>query len=408
MRAGGAPARPSEPESDSAAVPARRTPEHRVDPDPVAGPAGGRPRSTLLRHLGPLLVGAVLLLVAGYLLDPFRSYQLATVAAYLCATSGLTVLIGLNGQLSLGHGALMATGAYTVALSQNALADRGITGNWLLPFSLLLAVLATIVLGAVIGVAAARLRGPYLAGVTLAVAVVVPALTVTFDGIFNGEQGLSVQLAPPPAALGPYFPYERWQLWVAGAATLIALLLVANLVRSRYGRDFRAVRDDETAARLAGIHVARTQVLAFVLSAATAGLGGGLLAVLAQSVSPGAFSLTLSLFLLMAVVLGGLGSLAGAAWGAAVLVVLPDLSHRLTDQLPLSPAVAQRLAGNLPLAIFGVTLIVVMIVAPGGMQGALTRLVRARSVRDRLRSVRKPWSGGGAGPRPGPNPARRS
>lgn len=93
------------------------------------------------------------------------------------------------------------------------------------------------------------------------------------------------------------------------------MLLLANLVRSRFGRSVRAVRDDEVAARLAGIHVARTQVLAFVVSAGCAGLGGGLLAVLAQSVSPGAFSLTLSLFLLMAIVIGGLGSLAGAVWG---------------------------------------------------------------------------------------------
>ncbi|MBE1489841.1 branched-chain amino acid ABC transporter permease [Plantactinospora soyae] len=380
MRAGALPVAP--PESDGG--PARTS--ERGGADRPTGPRG----STLLRHLVVVLVAAAALLAASYLLDPFRNFQLATVAAYLCATAGLTVLIGLNGQLSLGHGALMATGAYTVALSQNALADRGMTGSWLLPLSLGAAVLTTIAVGAVIGVAAARLRGPYLAGVTLAVAVVVPALTVTFDGIFNGEQGLSVYLEPPPAALGPYFPYERWQLWIAGTATLLALLLVANLVRSRYGRNFRAVRDDEIAARLAGIHVARTQVIAFVLSAATAGLGGGLLAVLAQSVSPGAFSLTLSLFLLMAVVLGGLGSLAGAVWGAAVLVLLPELSHHLTEQLSLSPAVAQRLAGNLPLAIFGITLIVVMIAAPGGVQGLLSRLARTRPVRAGLRSLRRP------------------
>ncbi|MEV1146039.1 branched-chain amino acid ABC transporter permease [Micromonospora sp. NPDC049799] len=333
--------------------------------------------STLLRHLAVVLVAGLLLLGLSYAVEPFRNFQLATVAAYLCATAGLTVLTGLNGQLSLGHGALMATGAYTLALSQTAFADRGVTGGWLLPVSLAAAAAVTVCVGAVVGVAAARLRGPYLAGVTLAVAVVVPALTVTFDGVFNGEQGLSVPVEPPPLGLGPYFPYERWQFWIAAAVTLLVLLLLANLVRSRYGRTFRAVRDDEVAARLAGIHVARTQVLAFVVSAATAGLGGALLAVLAQSVSPGAFSLTLSLFLLMAVVIGGLGRLAGAVWGAVLLVALPDLSHSVTEQLALSPAAAQRLEGNLPLAIFGVTLVVVMIVAPGGVQGLLSRLGRA-------------------------------
>jgi branched-chain amino acid transport system permease protein len=120
-------------------------------------------------------------------------------------------------------------------------------------------------------------------------------------------------------------------------------------------------------------------VLAFVVSAGCAGLGGGLLAILAQSVSPSAFSLTLSLFLLMAVVIGGLGSLAGAVWGAILLVLLPDLLASATSTLHLSPAAAQRLTGNLPLAVFGLTLIVVMIGAPSGIQGLfrlLYRLVR--------------------------------
>ncbi|MFI6263746.1 branched-chain amino acid ABC transporter permease [Micromonospora sp. NPDC051006] len=353
------------------------TPPRQHSADEARQATEPRRGGTLLRHLAVVAVAGLLLFGLSYAVEPFRNFQLATVAAYLCATAGLTVLTGLNGQLSLGHGALMATGAYTVAFGQNAFADRGLTGHWLLPISLAAAVLTTVAIGAVVGVAAARLRGPYLAGVTLAVAVVVPALTVTFDGVFNGEQGLSVPVEPPPLALGAYFPYERWQLWIAAGATLLALLLLANLVRSRYGRTFRAVRDDEVAARLAGIHVARTQVLAFVVSAATAGLGGALLAVLAQSVSPGAFSLTLSLFLLMAVVIGGLGRLAGAVWGAVLLVALPDLSHSVTELLTLSPAAAQRLEGNLPLAIFGVTLIVVMIAAPGGVQGLLARLGRA-------------------------------
>ncbi|MFI7078378.1 branched-chain amino acid ABC transporter permease [Micromonospora sp. NPDC049903] len=343
----------------------------------VDAPTGFRPVPTLLRHLAVALVAALVVLVLSYQLDPFRNFQLATVAAYVCATAGLTVLTGLCGQLSLGHGALMATGAYTVALCQRAFADRGVTSGAVLPVSLGAAVLVTVVVGVVVGVAAARLRGPYLAGLTLAVAVVVPASAVTFDGLLNGEQGLAVPTAPAPAALGAAFPYERWQLWSAATAALLCLVLLANLVRSRYGRAFRAVRDDEVAARLAGIHVARTQVVAFVVSAAAAGLGGALLAVLAQSVSPGAFGLTLSLFLVMAVVIGGLGRLAGAVWGAVALVALPDLAHSVTDLLTLAPATARRLEGNLPLAIFGSTLIVVMIAAPGGVQGALSRLGRA-------------------------------
>ncbi|MDG4830841.1 branched-chain amino acid ABC transporter permease [Solwaraspora sp. WMMD1047] len=339
------------------------------------------PDRTLLRHLAVVAAAALLLAVLSGAFEPFRNYQLATVAGYLCATAGLTVLTGLAGQLSLGHGALMAIGAYTVALSQRAFGERAYTSGWTLPVSLLAAVAVTVAVGAVIGVAAARLHGPYLAGVTLAVAVVVPAVAVTFDGFLNGEQGLSVPVPPPPAALGPYFPTERWQVWIAWAATLPALLVLANLISSRFGRAMRAVRDDEIAARLAGIHVARTKVLAFVVSAAGAGLGGGLLAVLAQSVSPGAFALNLSLFLVVAIVIGGLGGIAGAVWGALLLVALPDLARAVTGLLDLSPAATQRLAGNLPLAVFGAVLIVVMLAAPGGLQGALTRAGRAAVAR---------------------------
>jgi branched-chain amino acid transport system permease protein len=99
-------------------------------------------------------------------------------------------------------------------------------------------------------------------------------------------------------------------------------------------------------------------------------------AVLAQSVSPATYSLTLSLFLLLAVVVGGLGSLAGAAWGALLLVLLPDAIHSLTDGLPVGPDLAQRLAGNLPLAVFGLTLVVVVLAVPGGLQGLVARTVR--------------------------------
>ena len=336
-------------------------------------PVEKRRTPTLVKHLTIVLVAAGLILALTYVLPPFRNYQLATVGAYLCVTAGLTVLTGLNGQLSLGHGALMATGAYTFALTQNALAGKT---QWTILVSAVAAILMTTAVGAVIGLAAARLRGPYLAGLTLAVAVVVPSITSTFDGTFNSDQGLSVALDPPPLALGYSFPVERWQAWLVWIGALLTMLLLANLVTSRFGRNLKAVRDDEVAARLAGINVARTQVMAFVVSAACAGLGGALFAVLAQSVSPGAFPLSLSLFLLMAIVIGGLGSLTGALWGAILLVALPALTHSVSDSFDVSPAVAQRLEGNLPLAIFGITLIVVMLAAPSGIQGVIGGIAR--------------------------------
>jgi branched-chain amino acid transport system permease protein len=316
-----------------------------------------------LRRPAVTVAAVAALVVLTYLLDPYRNYQLATAAAYLCATAGLTLLIGINGQVSLGHGALMATGAYTVALLP--------AGTPLL-LSVAAAVLVTTLAGAVVGAAAARLRGPYLAGVTLAVTMVVPAVTTMADGVFHGDQGLTVAVDAAPAWVAP----ERWQAWQAIAAAAVTLFVLANLLHSRFGRAWRAVRDDEVAAQLAGIPVARAQVLAFVVSAACAGLGGAMFAVLAQSVSPGTFSLTLSLFLLLAVVIGGLGSLAGAAWGALLLVLLPDAIHSLTDGLPVGTALAQRLNGNLPLAVLGLTLVVVVLAVPGGLQGLVAGTVR--------------------------------
>ncbi|MBO3740386.1 branched-chain amino acid ABC transporter permease [Actinoplanes flavus] len=306
-----------------------------------------------------IVAGGILVVALTYVLPPFRNYQLATMGAYFCVTAGLTVLTGLNGQLSLGHGALMATGAYTLALTQN---------RWVnLPLSFAVAVLVTTAAGAVIGLAAARLRGPYLAGLTLAVAIVVPSVTSTFDETFNSDQGLSVILNPPPETI----PMERWQAWLCWGAALVVVLLLALLIRGRFGRDLRAVRDDETAAKLAGINIARTQVLAFVVSAVCAGVAGALFAVLAQSVSPGAFPLTLSLFLVMAIVIGGLGSLFGALWGAVLLVLLPTLAQSVGEQTG-----SQQLEGNLALVVFGVVLVVVMLAAPGGLASIPSRISR--------------------------------
>jgi branched-chain amino acid transport system permease protein len=362
--------------------PAPPSPLRRLLPGPpgTAGPSG----STLLRHLTLVVLAGTLVVLVTNQLEPYQNLQVARVCAFLSVTAGFTVLVGLNGQLSLGHGALMATGAYTVALLQKAFDDRAVQGRWILPLSLLLAVVVTAVAGLVIGLAAARLRGPYLAGVTLAVATLVPAITTIFTEVFNGEQGLRFPAETPPAFLGEYFQPERWLAWIALLAALLTMLVMANLVRSRFGRSLRAVRDDEVAARLSGIHVARNQVLAFVVSAACAGLGGGVYAVLTATVAPGKFALDLSLFLLMAIVIGGLGSLAGAIWGAVLLVALQDLPSLITEEFTLPPGLAQRLEGNLALAVFGMVLIVVMLVAPGGLQGAVRRVTARLRPRRRV------------------------
>jgi branched-chain amino acid transport system permease protein len=328
---------------------------------------------TLVRHVAAAAVLAVLLLVISTTVSPFRDYQMAEVACYVVAVAGLTVLLGLSGQISLGNGAFMAIGAYAAALLILHL-------HWPLAAVLVASAAAAAAGGAVVGVAAARLRGPYLAGATLMLAVALPSLALRF-GLLGGDQGLTVVITSP-GFLGPAFPVTRWQAWLTCGCALVALVLLANLARSRVGRSWRAAGDDEVAAALAGLNVARLRVLAFVVSAACAGLAGALLAVTTSIISPQAFTLTLSIALLTGAVLGGLGTLPGAVWGSLVLVLVPTY---VTD-VASSHGLSSSAGSNIPVAAYGVVLVVVMLAFPEGIQGGLRRL--GRPLASRLPALR--------------------
>lgn len=351
-------------------------------------------RRTLLLGLG----GLVLAIGLTFLLDPYRNYQLALVAAYLCATAGLTVLVGLSGQLSLGHAALMAAGGYGYALTSQALTAAGVGGVARFLAAVVAAAVVAGVLGLLLGLAGARLHGPYLAGLTLTLVVAVPAVTASV-GALQGDRGVQTELDGVPGPLKALIALEQWQAWVALAVAAVAVTGLALLRDGRAGLRMRAVRDDEVAAALAGIAPARVKVLAFVVSSVTAGLGGAVLTFVTQSVSPGAYTVSLSLLLLVAVVVGGLGSLLGAALGAVLLVLLPWLVGTLTDALPLPAQVTQRIDGTLPLLVFGLLLIVLVAAAPGGLAGALT------AARARRRARRRPAPGPVAAPAPDPTAA---
>jgi branched-chain amino acid transport system permease protein len=327
----------------------------------IAAPVGRvLKRYTLLRALLLIVVGAVVLGVISDYISDYNNLQLAYGAYYFCAIAGLTVLAGLSGQISLGHGALMAVGAYAVAL---------LVGNegWALLPALVAATLVTALIGIPLGAASSRLRGPYLAGATLAFAVGLPALADKFPGTFGGENGLVINPPTPPSWLGTNFSLEHWEAWVGCAGALVVLFVLYNLLHSGIGRSLRAVRDDEIAASLCGLRTGRVQTLSFAVSAGCAGLGGGLLCAVEQLAAPGAFQLTLSLSLLAAVVIGGLGSITGAIWGAALLVLLPGWSNDIGNSFSLS----SNVQNNLPLAFYGVVLIGAMLMWPSGIQGGI-------------------------------------
>jgi branched-chain amino acid transport system permease protein len=341
------------------------------------------PASTLLRHLIWSVVGLAGFYLLSNSLDAYHDLQLAQISYTAIAAAGLSVLAGLSGQISLGHGAFMAVGAYCTAL---LLQDQ----HWNLALVLIASTALTALTGALMGSVAARLRGPYLAGATLALAVGLPSLADyhRLRGVLGGANGLLVTTSPPPLSLGATFPLERWQAWICGLCLVLCLFVLANLVTSRIGRDMRLIREDEDAAALSGVHVARTQVLAFTVSAACAGLGGGLLAFVNSLAAPGAFPLSLSLSLLTAAVLGGLGSLAGAVYGAVIVTLLPTWSSDAAQSFHLS----LNIYANLPLVAYGVVLIAVILLFPGGIQRLVlwaSRRVRI-TIRSRSRGASRP------------------
>jgi branched-chain amino acid transport system permease protein len=341
-------------------------------------------RTTLTRHLLLAAAGLVVLVLVMESVDDFRAVQLTQMAYLGIAAGGLTVLTGLNGQISLGHGALMAVGAYTTALF---LQDDPVVP---LVAVLVAATAVTTAVGVVIGAAAARLRGPYLAGATLALAVALPGIALHFKERLGGEQGLRLRVPETPQWVldSAYFvtahdlTRSKYVAYLAWFMLVVVYLLLANLGRSRVGRRWRAVRDDEVAAELAGIHLGRARVSAFLVSAAAAGAAGAVMALAVRLTAPTGFTLTLSLTLLTAVVLGGLGSLLGALAGAALLTFLPSVITDAGSSAGLDDIQAAELA---PL-VYGLVMVAVVLLAPRGLVGSLEaglhRLRRTRATSD--------------------------
>jgi branched-chain amino acid transport system permease protein len=275
-------------------------------------------------------------------LDSFQRYQFAFVAIYAVAITGLDVLTGYTGQISLGHGAFMAIGGYTTAILT---VDHGVGELWTIPLAGLVAGGA----GLLFGIPALRLSGMYLALATFAIAVATPAVLKNYSGFTGGVVGKSL-----PLRSNEWLYYQNWivALVLLGAAWL--------LVRGRIGRAFRAVRDSEVAAVSSGVSLAFYKTLAFGVSAFYAGIAGSLLAITVAFVNPDTYPVKLSIFLVVGAVASGLGSLWGIPFGAALIEFLPV--H------------AQDISKTAPDVFFGAVLIAVMILLPAGIVGLWRRV----------------------------------
>lgn len=312
----------------------------------------GSPAHKALRW-GTIAAGVLVALAIPFSVNPTTNGDLTLVLCYAAAAAGLGLLVGYGGQVSLGQGAFFAFGAYTAAA---ILAKTDL--HWV--FAVPAAAAVTFVLGLVLGVPAMRLRGIYLALVTLALAVAAGPVLKRAEPLTGGVSGLAVPQPPVPGWLA--VDQDQWLYLLSLVVTGIMLLLAVNLTRGPLGRSLVAIRDGERAARTAGVDVARTKTLLFATAAAFAGVGGALFAFALGFVAPESFTLMLSFTLLSAVVVGGLGTVAGAVLGSLFVVYVPQYAGEVN----------QALTG----VIYGGALIAVVYLLPGGAAGLLRRLRR--------------------------------
>ena len=306
----------------------------------------------------------IVLLLAGVCIAPFviPAYftgEIAFIFIMGIASTGLMILTGFTGQVSLGHSAFVAIGAYVHAI----LLTHGCP--W--PLSLIAGAFASALLGFFIGLPAIRVSGLHLTMVTLAFAIVVEHMLGRWTSVTGGNSGLPV---PEASVFGVSMAGPKGFYFVCLSVLLLVLLGTANLMRSPLGRAWIGVRDSSAAAQGLGIHLATHKVSAFVMSAAVCGLAGGLLAHHIQFLTPEVFGLALSLQLMMMVFIGGMGSLRGALLGAMLIGILPTGVSVAKGWMP--PEFQARI--GLELVIYGAILTFFVLVEPNGLNGRLTKM----------------------------------
>jgi branched-chain amino acid transport system permease protein len=310
--------------------------------------------------------GIALFAVLPRFVSDFHSRDLAQAGVFFIAIVGLNLLTGYTGQISLGHGALMAIGGYTTAILVVHEQWRDV---WTIPVAGLVAGFV----GFLVGIPALRLSGLYLAIATFGLAVAMPSILKKFPGLTGGSQGLRFLESAPTKVTGltgtvTIFGHSMTQnhflyylTWTIG---LIGFAIAWLIVRGRLGRTFRAVRDSEIAAVSSGVSLARYKTLAFAISGVYAGVAGSLLAIQTEIVNPLSFTFLLSILILVGAVVGGLGSLWGLVLGALFVQYLPTVSTHISER----PGV--------PDFVYGAAIILVMILLPSGAGGFVRRLAR--------------------------------
>ena len=303
---------------------------------------------------GRLAVGALLatLLVWPWVAPRYFVFLASVILVNVIVAIGLNLLSGYTNQLSFGHAGFLAIGAYTTAIL--TLRAPGLP----VLVSLVLAGLATAVVGLAFGVPCLRLGGLYLTMATLAFGFVITEAILNLDGLTRGADGLRV----PAARLGALaLSSDSARYYLTAAVATVMVAAAVNLVRTRTGRAFLAIRESEIAAQASAVPVAAYKTLAFGLSAFYTGVAGGLFAFVVGFLSPDAIDVFLSVDFVVMIIVGGLGSVPGSIMGATVVTVLHDGLAAFQNYRPL---------------IFGALLIACMLFMPGGMTRTLSRVRR--------------------------------
>ena len=319
----------------------------------VAAERSARSRRHLVGVAIVIVLACVLPFVAG---SNYRVFQLTLVLAYSIALLGLNMLTGFNGQISLGHGAFYAIGAYTAAI----LMDKAGMPYWA---TIPIAGLVCLVAGFLFGLPALRLEGLYLALATFALGVAMPQILKhkSIEEWTGGVQGIVIIKPDAPEGLG--LSQDQWLYFFTLAWVVLLFFCAWNLLRGRIGRAMVAIRDQPVAAQAMGVNTSLVKSLTFGVSALYTGVAGALGAIAIQFVAPDSFTIFLSLILVIGVVIGGLASISGAIYGAVFIQFVPNIADQISKAAPW--------------AIYGVFLIGFMYVMPSGVAG-FVRMVRAR------------------------------
>lgn len=291
--------------------------------------------------------------VLPFVLPSYAVFQATMVITYALALLGLNLLTGFNGQISLGHGAFFALGAYVAAMLMEL-------AGWPYWATLPAAALAGGLLGYLFGMPALKLEGVYLALATFALGVATPQLLKYkgFEAFTGGSQGLV--LMKPEAPFGLPLDADQWLYFFCLAVALALFAVARNLLRGSVGLNLVAVRDHPIAAQAMGVDNARIKTVTFGISALYTSVGGALSAIVVQFVAPDSFSVFLSITLLVGAVVGGLSSLSGALYGALFIQFVPRLAEQVSKAAPW--------------AVYGAILLALMLLWPTGVAGAIARL----------------------------------